>query len=298
MGVLYDKLRELFKGEMVENEPMSHHTSFGIGGPAEIYCRPKDEEDLSRISRFAHSEGIPTLVLGNGTNLLVKDDGVSGIVIHPTIQTVVLDGDILTVGSALSLRELLQFCVENSVSGLEFMAGIPGSVGGALATNAGAYGHWFGEKILWYRGVEADGEVVERSTDSGEFSYRRWDRKSDMVIEAVRTATESDRPEAVRSRILEHLEKRRKSQPIGEKSAGSVFKNPANEHAGALLDRAGLKGKRQGGAEISSIHANFIVNKGGASALDVLALIELARSTVREGFGIELELEIQVVGRD
>ena len=282
----------------MENEPMSHHTSFGIGGPAEIYCRPKDEEDLSRIARFAHTEGIETLTLGNGTNLLVRDGGISGIVIHPTVQTVVLDSDSLTVGSALSLRELLQFCVENSLCGLEFMAGIPGSVGGALATNAGAYGHWFGERILWYRGVGEDGEVIERSAELGEFSYRKWDRESEMVIEAVRIATEPDRPEAVRSRILEHLDRRRKSQPIGEKSAGSVFKNPASDHAGALLDRAGLKGKREGGAEISSIHANFIVNRAGASASDVLKLIQLARDTVREGYGVELELEIQVVGRD
>jgi len=298
LGALYDKLKCFFKGEMVENEPMSNHTSFGIGGPAEVYCRPKDEEDLSRVARFAHSEGIQTLTLGNGTNLLVKDGGVSGIVIHPAVQTVVLDSDMLNVGSALSLRDLLDFCVENSLSGLEFMAGIPGSVGGALAMNAGAYGRWFGEKVLLYKGVRVDGEVVERKVREGEFSYRRWDGAYGMIIEAVKVAMERSRPEAVRSRILEYLEKRRKSQPIGERSAGSVFKNPANDHAGALLDRAGLKGLREGDAEISSIHANFIVNNGQATARDVLRLIDIAKESVLESFGIELELEIQVVGRD
>jgi UDP-N-acetylmuramate dehydrogenase len=298
MGVLYDRLREFFKGEMVENEPMSNHTSFGIGGPAEVYCRPKDEEDLSRLAEFAHGEGVRTLVLGNGTNLLVKDGGISGIVIHPAVQTVVLDGDILTAGSALSLRDLLNFCVENSLSGLEFLAGVPGSVGGALATNAGAYGHWFGERILWYRGVGEDGRVIERRVTEEDFSYRNWNERSRVIIEAVRMATEKSRPEAVRSRILEYIDRRGKSQPIGERSAGSVFKNPANEHAGALLDRAGLKGRREGDAEISSVHANFIVNKGHASSDDVLKLIDLARDTVREKFDVELELEVHVVGRD
>ncbi len=298
MAALSLKLREFFKGELVEKEPMSRHTSYRIGGPAEIYCVPKDEDDLSRLLRFADAEGIGTLTLGNGTNVLVRDGGIEGIVIHPAFGTFFLDGDHLTVGSAASLKELLEFCVENSLGGIEFMAGIPGSVGGALATNAGAYGRWFGERVVWFRGVAADGSIMEEGVDSREFSYRNWDKRRSAVIEAVRIAALAEKSETVEARVSEYLERRRRTQPTGEMSAGSVFKNPEGEHAGALIDRAGLKGRREGDAEISSVHANFIVNNGGATARDVLALIDLARDRVLEEFGISLELEILVVGRD
>jgi UDP-N-acetylmuramate dehydrogenase len=292
------KLREFFRGELVENEPMSRHTSYRIGGPADFYCRPKDEQDLSKLLRFAGSEGIATLTLGNGTNMLVRDGGIEGMVIHPAFGTFLLDGEELTVGSAASLKELLEFCVENSLGGIEFMAGIPGSVGGALATNAGAYGRWFGEKIAWFRGVAGDGSILEEKVDSEEFSYRKWERRRAAVIEAVRIRAMMEKSETVAARVSEYLERRRRTQPIGEMSAGSVFKNPEGEHAGALIDRAGLRSRREGDAEISSVHANFIVNNGGATAKDVLALIELARERVFEEFGVELELEILVVGRD
>ncbi len=298
MGVLYEKLKELFKGEMAENEPMSRHTSFGIGGPAEIYCRPKNEEDLSGLLRFARSEGIDTLALGNGTNILVKDGGVPGIVIHTAFETLILEGEILTAGSALSLADLLEFCVENSVAGLEFMAGIPGSVGGALATNSGAYGHDFGERVVWLRGVNMDGSAVEQSVGGEEFAYRGSNFKGKMVIEGVRISVEKGESETLRREISEYLGRRKKSQPIGERSAGCIFKNPEGLHAGKLLDSAGLKGKTHGGAEVSQIHANFIINRGGASAKDVLYLIELAKDAVREKQGVELEHEIAIVGRD
>jgi UDP-N-acetylmuramate dehydrogenase len=298
MTALVDRLRKLFKGEMAEREPMSEHTSFGIGGPADIYCRPKDEEDISALLRFARDEGIEVLVFGNGTNILVRDGGISGIVVHPAFRTVVLEGDELTVGSALSVSELLQFCAENSLSGLEYMAGIPGSVGGALATNSGAYGHWFGEKVSWVRAVNLDGTCTEQSVDPAEFAYRSSRYKDNMVIEGLRLQTEQEKSEVVRSRIAEYLDRRRKTQPLGEKSAGCVFKNPEGYHAGALIDGLGLKGKSRGGAEISQVHANFVVNKGGASAQDVLYLIDLARDTVQKNLGLALELEIAVVGRD
>ncbi|MFQ5906192.1 MAG: UDP-N-acetylmuramate dehydrogenase [bacterium] len=298
MGTLYDKLKGLFRGEMAENEPMYRHTSFGIGGPADIYCRPKDEEDLSTLLRFADSEGIDTLALGNGTNVLVGDGGISGIVIHPAFETIVLEGEILTVGSALSVSDLIRFCVQSSLSGLEFMAGIPGSVGGALSTNSGAFGHWFGERVTWVRGVRMDGSCVEQAVGGEEFAYRTWGFTQKMVIEGVKISVRKEKSETVSTAVSEYMERRRKTQPIGEKSAGCIFKNPENEHAGALVERAGLKGTKRGGAEISVIHANFIVNKGGASAKDVLYLIQLAKDTVSEKFGIEMELEIAVVGRD
>ena len=298
MGVLYEKLKELFKGEMAENEPMSRHTSFGIGGPAEIYCRPKSEEDLSGLLRFANSEGIDTLALGNGTNILVKDGGVSGIVIRPVFETLILEGEILTAGSALSLADLLEFCVENSVAGLEFMAGIPGSVGGAFATNSGAYGHSFGERVVWVRGVDMDGSTVEQSVDSEEFAYRSSDFKGKMVIEGVKISVVKGESDVLRREVSQYFSRRKKSQPIGEKSAGCIFKNPKGFHAGKLLDSAGLKKKSHGGAEVSEIHANFIINRGGASAKDVLCLIDLAKDAIHEKQGIELELEIAIVGRD
>lgn len=298
MGVLYEKLKELFKGEIAENEPMSRHTSFGIGGPADIYCRPKNEEDLSGLLRFAGSEGIDTLVLGNGTNILVKDGGVSGIVIHPAFETLILEGEIVTAGSALSLADLLELCAENSVAGLEFLAGIPGSIGGALATNSGAYGHSFGERVVWVRGVRMDGSVVEQSVGTEEFAYRSSDFRGKMVIEGVRISVEKGKPETSRRKISQYLERRKRSQPIGERSAGCIFKNPEGFHAGKLLDSVGLKGKTHGGAEVSEIHANFIINKSGASAKDVLHLIEMAKDAVREKQDIELEREIAIVGRD
>lgn len=298
MGVLYEKLKHLFKGEMIENEPMSRHTSFGIGGPADIYCRPKNEENLSGLLMFARSEGIDTLALGNGTNMLVRDGGISGIVIHPAFKTLILEGETLTAGSALSLADLLEFCVQNSMAGLEFMAGIPGSMGGALATNSGAWGHSFGERVVWIRGVNMDGGTVEQSVGGEELAYRSSNYKGKMVIEGVRVALLKSDPETVRKQISEYFGRRKRSQPIGQRSAGCIFRNPKDLHAGKLLDSAGLKGKAQGGAEISEIHANFIINKGGASAKDVLHLIELAKDTVHKKFGIELEPEIAIIGRD
>jgi len=298
MGVLYERLKELFKGEMRENEPMSRHTYFGIGGPADIYCRPKSEEDLTGLLRFASSEGIDTLALGNGTNILVKDGGVSGIVIHPAFKTLILESEIITAGSAISLADLLEFCIENSVAGLEFMAGIPGSVGGALATNSGAYGHSFGERVVWVRGVGMDGSAVEQSVGSEEFAYRSSGFKGKMVIEGVKISVTKGESDALRREVSQYFSRRKKSQPIGEKSAGCIFKNPEGFHAGKLLDSAGLKGKTHGGARVSEIHANFIINGGGASAKDVLCLIELAKDAVHEREGVELELEIAIVGRD
>jgi UDP-N-acetylmuramate dehydrogenase len=281
--------------------PMSRHTTLRVGGNAEAVYEASNPEGLSGVVSFLVKEEIPYLVAGRGSNLLVRDGGISGVVIFlaGTFADIEFEGsdypDILA-GAGLSIVDLLMWCREEGLSGLEFLAGIPGSVGGAVAMNAGAFGKETGSRVREIRLVSQRGQLTVRDRSRLRFSYRDSNLEAGIVITNVLFRLDRDDPKTVSARIAGCLKRRKETQPLEYPSAGSIFKNPLNDYAGRLMEQAGLKGKRIGGAMISNKHANFIVNKDGATAADILTLIKLAREEVRRSAGVQLELEVQVVG--
>lgn len=281
--------------------PMSEYTTFRVGGRADAIFFAEDGEELRRVVSCATAEEIPCLVVGKGSNLLVKDGGIRGLVImlRGSLATVRRDGEdeqVLVAGGGAAFPDLLRSCVSEGLTGLEFLAGIPGTAGGAVLMNAGARGKETGSLVEGIQIVNPLGETVTLGRSELEFSYRRSSVPAGHVIASVRFRLQREEGPAISRLIEENLKRRKASQPLDYPSAGSVFKNPPHDFAGRLMERSGLKGKRAGGAMISTRHANFIVNTGEATAADVLALMELARERVREETGIDLEPEIRVVG--
>jgi UDP-N-acetylmuramate dehydrogenase len=250
---------------------------------------------------FLSRENIPYLVVGKGSNLLVKDEGFKGvgIILAGNLAAIARNGDndqLIQAGGGLSIGELLTHCGQQGLGGLEFLAGIPGTVGGAVAMNAGAFGKDTGSMVRQIQVVTHQGELATRSRSNLNFSYRELSTPVGTVIVNVWFKLNHERPEILSKRKEDCLARRKASQPLEYPSGGSVFKNPLNDYAGRLIERTGLKGRVIGGAMISPKHANFIVNTGGARAEDILALMELTREKVKEETGIELEPELRVVG--
>lgn len=290
----FSLLQKEIKGTLLLNEPMKRHTSFGIGGEAEAFILPADEEDILNCLSFLQKEGIPYYILGNGTNILVSDQGLKGAVIK---LGRVFEGIDLSKASSLAgtpLPKLLNLLGERGLSGLEHLAGIPGTVGGAVVVNAGIPSFEIGEAVKAVR-VFKEGKCIWLSRGDIEFFYRGSSLKDSLVLEVVFSLRESS-PREVQGAMKEVLEKRRLTQPLRERSAGCVFKNPPSVSAGELLEKAGAKGLCQGEACVSSKHANFIINEGNAKARDVIALIKRCRELVKEKFNIELQLEIELWG--
>lgn len=286
----------------VKNVPLAAHTSFRIGGPAQLFFEPKDGAALSFALQSAKQEGVDVTLMGNGSNLLVGDGGIEGLVIKLGTAFSGLklgeDGQIFALAGTL-LSTLANFAADHGLMGLEWAAGIPGSVGGALAMNAGAYG---GEIAQVLSEVEfydvAAGKFSRRAPLEGELGYRHsaftWPAR---VVTGAHFRLKPD-DGGLRKRMREYSEQRRTKQPLSYPSAGSVFKRPQGHYAGALIEAAGLKGVSVGGAQVSELHAGFIINKGDASSADVHALIELVRQRVLEHSGVLLEPEIKFIGRE
>ncbi len=279
-----------------EKVKLGRYTTWGIGGAADFLAEPADEHEFAEAVKFARSNSIPIFVMGSGSNLLVHDDGVEGLVIRTVrLNQIVVDGVKVVADAGVKLPRLARLTSEMGLSGLEELAGIPGTVGGALVQNAGAYGREFGEIVEWVE-VLTDGGIERIDAHAIKFFYRKTILPVEgFIIRLGLKLAFSDR-ERVVSRLRELLVRRHQHQPRG-KTAGSVFKNPANHRpAGWLLDRAGMKGVSVGGAMFSTLHANFIVNTGNASASDIFELIKLGRERVYAIFGVKLELEIKLVG--
>ena len=278
--------------------PMGPYTTFRAGGKVEALCEVQDLLHLKALLFLARKEGLPCLVVGKGSNLLVKDAGLRGmaLLLKGALEHVEEKEGRVCAGAGLGLAELVRFCNKKGLSGLEFLAGIPGTVGGAVAMNAGAWGKSTGDVVTAVEIITADGEEKTLDRSRLQFAYRKAGLPIGSVVVRVHVKVTEDRPEAIGERTRDYLERRKASQPLDYPSAGSVFKNPPSDHAGRLIEAAGLKGKRIGGAMISDKHANVIVNVGGASAQDILALMETARQRVREQTGVDLEPEIRVVG--
>lgn len=281
--------------------PMDQYTTFRIGGKVDALYFTRQLRELQKTVSYLTKEHIAYLVVGRGSNLLVKDGGFQGVVIImggelAGIEENKKDKQILMAGAGLGLAQLLNHCTRRGLGGLEFLAGIPGSVGGAVTMNAGAFGKDMGSVVQQIHVVTREGELATRNRSELNFSYRELSVPKGTVVIRAKFRLVDENPELVAKRLKDCLAKRKTTQPLEYPSAGSVFKNPPNNYAGRLIEEAGLKGKRVGGAMISPKHANYIVNTGGASADDVLALMELARKRVREQTGIVLEPEIRVVG--
>ena len=291
--------------------PMARYTTFGIGGPVEALYTAKSAKLLQQVIAYLNKEQIDYIVVGRGSNLLVRDGGLEGVAILLAGSLAVIekqtkclyaaneqavDSTIFT-GAGISIADLLTYCRELRLGGLEFLAGIPGTIGGAITMNAGAFGKEIGSSVEEIHVITPQGEVVVIDGSQLRFSYRALEiEKGELIIRArFRMVREAEG--VVAERIKKYLKIRKETQPLEYPSAGSVFKNPPNDYAGRLIEKSGLKGERIGGAMISEKHANYIVNTGGASAKDVLALLCMARDTVKRETGIELEPEIKIVGR-
>jgi len=278
--------------------PMGPYTTFRAGGKAEALCAVKDLLQLKELLSFARRESLPYLVVGKGSNILVKDAGLKGmaLLLKGALEGIEEKEGTIHAGGGLGLSELVRFCRREGLAGLEFLAGIPGTVGGAVAMNAGAWGKSTGDVVSSIEIMRADGERVAKNRSEIEFGYRKAVLPSGSVVVGALFKVTQDLPEAIAERVRDYLERRKATQPLDYPSAGSVFKNPSQDYAGRLLEMAGMKGKRVGGAMISDQHANVIMNVGGARAEDILTLMEMARQKVREQTGVDLEPEIKVVG--
>lgn len=282
------------------NEPLAKRTTLRVGGPAEIYVEPADESELAKVLRFCRDHDVPFFLLGRGSNLLIRDGGIRGVVIHlgaPAFSQIEVDGEQLRCGAGAKLKDIALKAKRHSIGGLEFLEGIPGNLGGALRMNAGAMNGWTFEVVERLRFMDYAGVVHERAARNVETTYRSCPLlKSAVALGAVLKGRPAPR-EQIEAKLTECQQKRWTSQPK-EPSAGCIFKNTKTVPAGRLVDELGLKGTRVGGAVVSGTHGNFIVNDGAATARDVLALIDIIRRTAREKRAIELETEVEIVGED
>jgi UDP-N-acetylenolpyruvoylglucosamine reductase len=282
------------------DEPLAKRTTLRVGGPADLYVEPASEEDLSAVLRFCRERELPCTMLGRGSNLLIRDGGIRGVVVslsHPQFSRLEIVGDRLHCGAGVKLKQVAVEARRAGLAGLEFLEGIPGSLGGSMRMNAGAMGSWLFDVIERVRFMDREGRVGERPASEVPVQYRGCPMfKTHIALGAVLKGQAST-PETVAARMAQYSGKRWESQPAAP-SAGCIFKNPAAVPAGKLIDELGLKGTRVGGAMVSDVHGNFIVNDGGATAREVLDLIEVIRRRVREARGIELETEVEILGED
>jgi UDP-N-acetylmuramate dehydrogenase len=284
------------------DEPLSRHTSMRVGGPADLYCEVDDAAALSRLLRWACDQQLPVFALGGGTNLVVADRGIRGVTIKfgPGFKSVVWQEDELgarvRVAAGANFKRLVLDSVARGYTGLEFGEGIPGSVGGGVIMNAGAFGGEIASVTEALYAVARDGSEVVLSRDELRFSYRRLDLPHGLIVTALELRLARGEPREIEARTASARSRRDRRQPLGLPNAGSIFKNPPGDFAGRLIERVGLKGHAVGGARISPQHANFIVNTGGARAAEVRQLLELARDRVWQERGVWLEPEVKLVG--
>ena len=301
MKELIERLRAFApESRVLINEPMSRHTTFRVGGPADVLFLPASGDELTAAMRAAEALGAPCFVMGNGSNLLVRDGGVRGlvIVIGEPMSAVEIKGTTLRAQAGASLSLVAKEAVNASLSGLVFASGIPGSVGGAVAMNAGAYGGEI-KNVLSRALVLEQGRPVWKTAEALHMGYRNTDVLRDglVVLEAEFGLAPGDR-DALTAEMNELAHRRREKQPLHLPSAGSTFKRPEGHFAGALIEAAGLKGYRVGGAQVSELHAGFLVNAGGATADDVLRLIADVQARVLADSGVTLEPEVRIIGEE
>ncbi len=299
---VYERLAEKIHAERIrKNEPMAKHTSFKIGGPVDLMVLPSDIEELRHVLKVCREMGIDFYVMGNGTNLLVRDKGVRGVIIKigGDYSKVSVQGEIIRAQAGILLSSLSKIALEHHLEGFEFAGGIPGSLGGAVVMNAGAYGGEMKDIVKAVTVMDLEGNLLRLNNQELNFGYRksRMQEEKWIVLEVEIQLKKGD-PDQILSITRDLTQRRTAKQPLHQPSAGSVFKRPANHYASKLIEDAGLKGVRFGGARVSELHAGFIVNEDHATAQDVINLIRLVQKTVRDRFGVLLDLEVKIIGEE
>lgn len=295
---LSDRLNE-YKIEYICDEPMSRHTTFKIGGNADIFVKVKTEDELKTVLSLTKEFNLPLLLLGKGSNLLVSDKGIAGVVISlDGLDSVTVDGDTVTCGAGASLRAVCLAAQKSSLSGLEFAYGIPGTVGGALYMNAGAYGGEMSQVVVSATALDRDGNIKFFTPEQMKLGYRvSAFKNTDLIITSVTLKLKHGNADEIKAAMDDFFSRRRDKQPLEFPSAGSTFKRPEGYFAGALIEKNNLKGASVGGAQVSQKHAGFVINTGNATCEDVLSLIKKVKDTVKQADGVDLEPEVIFVGR-
>ena len=298
-------LQAIFAGctakELLLEEPMAKHTSFRIGGPADVLAQPADEAELAALLKRAAEHAVPVTLIGNGSNLLVRDKGIRGLVIKlsNSFSDMKALGNELTFGSGISLAMASKKAASLSLSGLEFAVGIPGTIGGAVYMNAGAYDGEMAKVVTCVRVMDMQGKISELQASELDFAYRHTAlQNSGWIVISVTVALQPGEAESIAAKMADFSQRRISKQPLELPSAGSMFKRPVGYFAGTLIEQTGLKGYTVGGAQVSTKHAGFVVNVGGATAKDVLQLISDVQSKVFAAHGVRLEPEVLVLGEE
>lgn len=298
------RIMETVRGEIMMNEALSKHTSLKIGGPVSMLVFPEDPMSLKNILTAAQEEAVPVFFIGAGTNLLVKDGGLDGIAVSlDAFNQVCVAEDTdenvtLFAGAGVSLGKLINFTKEKGYSGIEALAGIPGSLGGAVYMNAGSFGVEIKDVIVSIAIMNRYGKIAILKIENLRFSYRNSNLPAGLAILSANIKLKKGTPEEVDAKVNECLRKKRETQPLGAPSAGCVFKNLEGQSAGRLIELAGCKGMRAGDAEVSGLHANYLINRGSATSKDFIALMDMVREKVQEHSGITLEPEIKIIGKN
>ncbi|WHZ04758.1 UDP-N-acetylmuramate dehydrogenase [Neobacillus sp. YX16] len=301
MDGLFTEVQELNIGKVKRNEPLSQHTTMKIGGPADLFIEPSSLENIQKVMNLIKERQLPWRAIGRGSNLLVSDKGIEGVVIRlgSGLNHLSINESTITVGGGHSLVSLSTLISKRGMSGLEFASGIPGSVGGAVYMNAGAHGSDISKILTRAHILFEDGSIEWLSNDEMEFTYRTsvlQKKRPGIVLEAEFKLTMGDRT-AIVSKMQKNKDYRKETQPWNFPCAGSIFRNPLPNYAGKLIEEAGLKGFQIGGAKISEMHGNFIVNAGNATAKDVLDLIQYIKDKILHLYGIKMETEVEIIGR-
>ena len=298
-------LQAIFAGctakELLLEEPMAKHTSFRIGGPADVLAQPADEAELAALLKRAGEHAVPVTLIGNGSNLLVRDKGIRGLVIKlsNSFSDMKALGNELTFGSGISLAMASKKAASLSLSGLEFAVGIPGTVGGAVYMNAGAYDGEMAKVVTSVRVMDREGKISELKASDLAFAYRHTAlQNSGLIVTSVTVSLQPGEAESIKAKMDDFSQRRIAKQPLELPSAGSMFKRPVGYFAGTLIEQTGLKGYTVGGAQVSTKHAGFVVNVGGATAKDVLQLIRDVQDRVLAAQGVQLEPEVLVLGEE
>ncbi|MBQ7410979.1 MAG: UDP-N-acetylmuramate dehydrogenase [Clostridia bacterium] len=305
MPELERQLQEIVKkNNVLKNEPMAKHTSFKIGGIADYFIKVTNIEELKKILEFSNKNKIPITIVGNGTNILVRDGGIRGIVIKLElngfkIKRVSAEDVLITVESGMTLAALAAIALKEEITGLEFLAGIPGSIGGAIRMNAGAYGGEMKDLVVKTRYMTYDGKIKTLELSKHEFEYRNsvFSKMDVIIIDTTIKAKKGSKLE-IQEKMDEYSASRKKAQPLEYPNAGSTFKRKEGVLTAKLIDECGLKGFSVGDAEVSTKHAGFIINKGKATAKDILELVEHIKTEIKKKYDLDIELEILVLGEE
>jgi len=296
---LKQELRRVCQGDLRFDEPMARHTSFGVGGPADAFLLPADFDGVRAVCQLLSAREVPILPLGDGTNTLVSDAGWRGAVVCLTkgLRAISFREEAGSAEAGASLSVFSRQCQRAGLTGMEWACSVPGTVGGAMRGNAGAFGGETFDRLLSVEALDTrTGRVIPLKKEDLPHAYRRCDLPEGLLLLRGTFGLAGGRPAEIEARMDDILGRRKATQPLYERNAGCIFKNPAGASAGLLIDRAGCKGLGVGGAVVSDLHANFMVNRGGATARDILALVERIRDRVRRHAGVELETEIRIIG--